>query len=348
MFRFADPYYFLLLIPTIAAIWFVYRRSVRSGLLFSASFRLAVLKGTWRTTLSRVMPMFILIGLILSVFALARPQNVFSLIHRDTNAIAIEMVVDVSGSMEALDLSIKTGTGTRYRTRLEAVKEVFADFVKQRPDDLIGLVTFGGYASTRAPLTSDHDALLHVLKGVDIPKTVLNREGRIVNQEELNTAIGDGLATACARIKNAEPESRIIVLLSDGESNTGIIEPKQAMRAASELGIKVYTIGVGSSGLAPVKGKDMFGRDVIQRIQVSLDEELLTQIAITTGGQYFNVRNPKGLKKALEQIDKLEKTEVERDVYEQYDELFPWFLFPSLCLIALGAALNVTLARRII
>jgi Ca-activated chloride channel family protein len=260
----------------------------------------------------------------------------------------MEMVVDTSGSMKALDLSIKTATGTKYRTRLDVIKEVFADFVSRRPDDLIGLVSFGGYASTRAPLTTDHKALLHVLKGVEIIDPTTSKDGQAIDPEEARTAIGDALATACARLQDMEVKSKIVVLLTDGVSNAGIIKPEEAMNAARKLGIKVYTIGVGSTGRAPFFVTDRHGRRRMIEDRVELDEPLLRKMAATTGGRYFNVRNRKSVKQAMEEIDKLEKTTIERDVYNQYNELFPWFLTPALGLIVLGTGLNVLVTRRIV
>lgn len=348
MFRFADPYYFFLLIPAGIAAWFAYRKRITSGILFAPTFRLPAAGRTWRTYAAHVLPVLFLAGLVLAVAALARPQTVFSRTHRTADAIAMEMVVDVSGSMGALDLSTRTPAGIKYRTRLDVVKQTFAEFVEKRPDDLIGLVTFGGYATTRSPLTTDHSALLHVLQGVEIPKPAHGKNGQIINQEELLTAIGDALATACGRLEHAEPKSKIIVLLSDGESNTGIIRPEQAMKAAKELGVKVYTIGVGSTGRAPFMGRDIFGRKSIQYAHVTLDEALLKNIADTTGGRYFNVRDPGGLEKAMKDIDNLEKTKIEREEYNQYNELFHWLLGPALGLIVLGTGLNMMIAKRII
>jgi len=348
MLTFGDPFYFFLLLPAAAAAWFIYRRRVRAGIIFSAVSRCAQAGATWRVRASQVLPLLFLAGLVLAIVALARPRTVFSKTRRTTDVVAIQMVVDISGSMEALDLSIRTATGMDYRTRLEAVKEAFAEFVARRPDDLIGLVTFGGYASTRAPLTTDHDALVHVLDGIEVPKPYQDGEGRILNQEELLTAIGDGLATAVARMQDTDVKSRIVVLLSDGESNTGIIEPEQAVEAARELDIKVYTIGVGRTGRAPFKARDLFGRDTIRHAHVSLDETLLRKIATDTGARYYNVSNPKGLEKTMAEINELEKTEVEREEYLQYNELFPWFLGPSLCLVLLGTGLNMMMARRIV
>ncbi|MDI6774601.1 MAG: VWA domain-containing protein [Verrucomicrobiota bacterium] len=350
MFQFASPYAFFLLIPVGIAAWFVCRRSIRSGILFAPTARLPTRTATWRARAANILPALLIAGLAAAVVALARPQTVLSIIRRAVDVIAIEMVLDCSGSMEALDLSQigMDGSIVKEKTRLDAVKESFADFVRKRPDDLIGIITFGGYASTRAPLTLDHEALFHILKGIEIPKPNQSRDGQIVNQEELLTAVGDALATACARMQKTESKSKIVVLLSDGESNTGIIKSAEAAQAAKKLGIKVYTIGIGSNRRAPVRMRDMFGRSVIGMAQVTLDEELLLDIAKTTGGRYYNVLNPKGLEEAMDEIDRMEKTRIERDVYRQHTELFPWFLGPALGLIALGAGLNMLWTRRIV
>ncbi len=348
MFRFASPYYLFLLIPVGVASWFVFRKSIRSGIIFAPVSVIKSRTDSFRIIAARILPVLFLAGLALTALALARPQTVFSRINDKTDAIGIEIVVDVSGSMEALDLSIKTASGTKLRSRLDAAKETFGQFVNRRPDDLIGLVTFGGYATTRAPLTGDHSALLHVLEGVEIPKPSLDKQGQVMDQEELLTAIGDALATACSRLEHAKLKSKIIVLLSDGESNTGIIKPEEAIKIAKKMGIKVYTIGIGTTGRAPFRQRDMFGNSVIVHGNVVLDEAMLKKIAKDTNGQYFNVRDTGGLEQALAEIDKLEKTEVERNIFEQYNELFPWLLWPALCLITAGAGLNMMISKRII
>jgi len=348
MFQLAYPYALLMLLPLAAGAWWAFRRRVRQALLFAPASRIPREGVTFRTAASKTLPALLIAGILLCIVALARPRTVLSTVRRTADAIAIEMVVDVSGSMEALDLSVQTAAGTRVRTRLDAVKEAFADFVKQRPDDLIGIISFGGYASTRAPLTGDHAALLHVLEGISIPRREQGADGLVANREELLTAIGDALATACARLEPADLKSRIIVLLSDGESNTGIIRPEQAAEAAKKLGIRVYTIGVGTNGRAPFKAQDVFGREVVQWAEVTLDEKLLGSIAETTGGRYFNVQDPKGLKQAIGEISKLEKTEVDRTEFQQYDEWFTLALLPGLALIAVGAGANMLVSRRIV
>ncbi len=348
MFSFASPLYFLLLLPLAAAALWVYRPRVRHGLLFSRAQACQGFRPTWRQRAVRLLPAMLLLGLGCCIVALARPRTVLSRTVRTADVIAIQMVVDVSGSMEALDLSDFAGNRiVRARTRLDVVKEVFADFIRKRPDDLIGLVTFGGFAVTRSPLTSDHAALLHVLEGVEIPKASGTVDGQMLHREELMTAIGDALTTACARLRDAEPQTKIIVLLSDGESNAGIIPPEASIRVAQHLGIKVYTVAVGTSGRAPFMGRDMFGRPEIAYADIIMDEALLQRIAAETGARYFQVQDPQGLSMAMADIDRLEKTRVQRDVYEQHHEWFVHVLTPGLMLMALGASLNLANARRL-
>ncbi len=342
MLRFGNPVYLLLLIPLGVAAWWVFRRRARQAMLFAPMHRIPAGHATWRTRMRPLAPLMFLAGTALCIVALARPQTVFSRTFRRADAIAIQMVVDCSGSMAALDFDIQN----LQRTRLHVVKETFIRFVEQRRGDLVGLITFGGFVSSRVPLTLDHQAIEHSLRGVEIPRTAYDSNGRILNEEEFNTAIGDALATACARLEKADVKSRIIVLLTDGVSNTGIIKPEDATKAAKALGIKVYTIGVGSNmAEAPVLGRDMYGRPAIGRISVEIDESTLRRIADGTGGHYFNVTDPKGLERAMESINKLEKTTVNTELYNQYDEHFAWFLIPGIALVALGAALNTWLGR---
>jgi Ca-activated chloride channel family protein len=259
------------------------------------------------------------------------------------------MTVDVSGSMEALDLSPKVSDLSRASTRLDVVKELFAKFVCARPDDLIGLVTFGGYASTRSPLTADHEALLHVLKGVQVPAMSFDANGNIVDRDETMTAVGDGLATALARLKNAETKSRIVILLSDGVSNTGAVEPDAAAAAAAKLGIRVYTIGVGTqTSRTPFRARDIFGRTTVQYANMSFDESQLKSIAKKTGARYFGVRDAKGLSTALAEIDQLEKTSLDRTVFQRYREFFPPFLLSGVLLILAAVSVQMSASRRLV
>ncbi|MDD3545193.1 MAG: VWA domain-containing protein [Kiritimatiellae bacterium] len=340
MFSFATPLAFLLLLPWAAAAWRLYRTGAKSGILFAATARLPVKTAGWRVAAARSVPPLFLAGSLLMIIAAARPRTALSRQARSVDAIAINMVVDVSGSMDALDL---TPPGQPYKTRLDVVKDMFAKFVGERPDDLIGLVTFGGFASTRAPLTADHRTLLHVLKGVEIPRD----QGS--DQEELQTAVGDGLATGVARLTDAEPQSRIAILLSDGESNTGIITPEQAADAASKTGVRVYAIGVGSnSSRTPFKTRDMFGRETVAYANVAFDEKQLQEIAAKTGGRYFSVSDHDGLKSALDDINTLETTKIDRQIYRRYDERFVSFLLWGAALTAAALTLNMQFVRRLL
>ena len=343
--NFATPLAFLLLIPWAVAAWRLYRTGARAGVLFAPTHRLPDKTAGWRVALARAVPLLFLLGTLLLIIAAARPRTTLARERRSVNAIAIEMVVDVSGSMEALDL---TPSGQDYKTRLDVVKEMFAKFVEERTEDLIGLVTFGGYASTRAPLTADHRALVHVLKGVEIPRAQIDAQGRPVDQEETLTAIGDGLATGVARLTDAEPKTRIIILLSDGESNTGIITPDQAADAAAKTGMRVYAIGVGSNNRTPFKTRDLFGRETIAYADASFDETQLKNIASKTNGRYFSVRDNDGLKNALEEINTLETTKIDRQVYQRYDEHFIRFLLWGAALAALAITLNMNLTKRLL
>ena len=344
---FAWPLCFLLSVPLALAAWRMLRRGRRAGIKFAPVRRLPARTAGWRARVANLAPWFFLAGAALLIIASARPRTSLARSSRSVDAIAIAMAVDVSGSMEALDFTAR-GASTE-KTRLDVVKEMFAKFVEARPDDLIGLVTFGGFASTRVPLTADHEVLLHVLKGVKVPSLAYDANGRPVDQEEQMTAIGDGLATAIARVKDADMKSKIVILLSDGVSNTGAVEPDAAAAAAAKLGIRVYTIGVGTrSNRTPFRVRDMFGRSAIQYADMSFDESQLKSIASKTGARYFGVRDEGGLKAALEEIDSLEKTTLDRTAYQRWNEYFPWFLVPGAALLLLAVSLQMFASRRLV
>ena len=343
---------FLLAAPLLLAAWRLLRRGRKRGIKFSALSRLPVRKAGWRSAIAAASPYILLAGLALLVIAAARPRSPLAHEKRSVDAIAIAMTVDVSGSMNALDLApehVLKGRSpfTMEMTRLAVVKKLFAEFVAKRPDDLIGLVTFGGYAATRAPLTADHEALLNVLKGVEIPSIALDAQGKAIAGDEQMTAIGDGLATALARLKDAKPTSKIVILLSDGVSNTGAVEPEQAAEAAAKLGVKVYAIGVGTrSRRTPIIGRDFFGRTAVQYADMTFDEQQLKSIAAKTGGRYFAVNDDKGLKAALEEIDELETTELEADAWDRWEEHFAFFLILGSLLVFAAVSLSMTASRR--
>lgn len=342
---FSFPYAFILLIPWCVACWRVCRSARSKGIVFaSAQRRFANVKPSLRQRLCRVLPFLFLVGALLLIIGAAGPRTLLSRDVRSADALAVMMAVDVSGSMRGLDLS----EGKFDRTRLDVVKQVFHDFVEKRPEDLIGLVTFGGYASVRSPLTADHRALLHTLKGVQIPgeKGDVDDRGRPVTQDELLTAIGDGLAVSLMRVKHAEPKTKIIILLSDGENTAGAVTPVEAAKAAADLGVRVYTIGVGSTGYTKVRLVNAFGQEVLADAHMTLDETTLKKIAETTGAQYANVREPAQLEAFLQQIAELETTQVERQIYSRYaSQARGWLLAGGGCSV-LAALLLTAWTRR--
>lgn len=328
MLRPADPLYLLLLGPALlAAVVLLRRRNVRT-MPFSAVRRLPGRSGTWRSRAAESAPFLFLAGILLSVLALARPQAVTRQQRRTVDAIAIQMVVDVSGSMSARLLPAgSTQLSPEAKTRLEAVKDAFSGFVARRPADLIGLVTFSGYATAPVPLTLDHETVLTSLQAVDTAHGPAGGPGgSLPEQEELLTAIGDGLALACARLRDAEPRTRIAVLLSDGRESPGIgcVSLAQAVGIARRLGIKVYTLGVGTD-------KD------------GLDEKALQRIAEATGGRYVAVANRQALEQALREIDRHEKTPVKQEDTVSTSEHFAPFLGTALLLVAVAVSLNTVI-----
>ena len=345
---FANPWFLVLFVPLGFAAWRLLRRGRRSGIRFSAVGRLPPKTAGWRAKVAALTPFLLLAGLGLLTVAAARPRTSLAREKKSVDAIAIAMTVDVSGSMDALDLTPKGERFSRDTTRLAVVKKLFAEFVGKRPDDLIGLVTFGGYASTRSPLTADHDALLNVLKGVEIPSIALDAQGNAIARDEQMTAIGDGLATALARLKDAKPTTKIVILLSDGVSNTGAVEPDEAAAAAAKMGVKVYAIGVGTRARrTPIFGKDFFGRAVVQYADMTFDEKQLKSIAQKTGGTYFPVNDRDSLEKALEEIDQLETTELDADIYNRWREHFTLFLLVGALFVLTAVTLSMSASRRV-
>ena len=326
--RLAAPWALALFLPWAFAAWRMLRRTRGGAIPFPGARRLAVRPPTLRQRLGALPAPLLLAGLAAGIVALARPQAQFALTTESKDALAIEMAIDVSGSMMALDMATAAAPD---RTRLDAVKETFRQFVEARPNDLIGLVAFGGFATTRCPLTADHDALLAVLAETRIPGS----NGESIEEGEAETAIGDGLAMACARLAAAtNVSSHVAILLSDGVNNYGLATPAEATALAKRRGVKVYTIGVGTTGPVPTFGIDRFGRKVRTRTFGEIDEKALRRIADETGGRYFNVRTEGALAEALEEIDALEKTTVEVERRVRREERFA----PSL---ALGLALSL-------
>jgi Ca-activated chloride channel family protein len=337
-FEFSNPV--LLLSALLAPLVFVQASRLPAVVHYSSLRLVESTKSSLRARLAWLpAALFALASLALSV-ALAGPRtgNAVSEVKRE--GIAIGMVVDRSGSMEARDF-VRGDTST---SRLDVVKKIFNDFVQGggsfgegRPDDLIGLVTFARYADGLCPLTLDHGNLMSILDQIETP----------LDQGEDGTAVGEGLALAVERLRRQEAASKIIILLTDGVNNAGEIEPLQAAELAAQYGIKVYTIGAGYTGFAPYPVRRADGRTSLQRVPVEIDEVTLQRIAQRSGGRYFHATNEQGLRDVVEEIGRLERSEVSEVRYLEYEVHFAPFVSIALALVALAALLSSTWLRRL-
>jgi Ca-activated chloride channel family protein len=216
---------------------------------------------------------------------------------------------------------------------------------------LIGVVAFGGFADSKCPLTLDHGALVDIVNGLAVPKPVRDRKGQVINQqalqEELATAIGDGVALGTDRLRGAKAKSKVLILLTDGDNNAGAVDPREAAAIAQETGIKVYTIGIGRNGVVRIPQEDQFGQRVLVPAQFRIDEQLLRDMAETAGGEYFHASDSDGLAGVYAQIDRLEKSEFHETKYSEYTELFAWFAGPGLALVLAAGVLRETRFRSL-
>jgi Ca-activated chloride channel family protein len=269
--------------------------------------------------------------IILLVFALARPQSGKAHSKVTTEGIDIVLALDVSGSMLAEDFQLKN----KRRNRLYVSKEVVKDFIEWRENDRIGMVVFAGQAYTQCPLTLDYDVLLQFLEKVEI------------GMVEDGTAIGSAIGVCVNRLKTSKAKSKVVILLTDGRNNAGGIDPLTAAELAKTFGMKIYTVGAGTKGLAPYPVKNLFGLKTYRSIQIDIDEEGLTEIAKITGGKYFRATDTASLKEVYRQIDSLEKTEMEEAKYTEYSELFTYLLIPALGILLFEVVLANTRFRRI-
>lgn len=324
------PWFFLVALAAIPAWWWSSRGAGR--VVFSSLRALPGAGETWRTRLSWVPDVMMGLAIVAFAIALAGPRKgkQETRIHRE--GIAVLMAVDVSGSMRALDLSKRN----RELTRLDAVKEVFAQFADGRDDDAIGLVAFARYAETRSPLTLDHGNL-----------TVAAQQLDFAPEDEDGTAIGAGLELAVQRLADFKARSKVIILLTDGESNVHEIDEDTAIQDAIDAGIKVYTIGAGTQGIAPIRVPVGNGRTELMQTKVSIDEATLRKIADKTGGQYFRATDNASLGRIYAQIDKLERTTFEEAAYGDHDYYFDIFMAIAMGLVVASLLLRATALRRL-
>ena len=329
--EFLNPeYFFLLALIPIIILWNYFNKNkINNSIRFSNTNAFEGLNNFY-SILKSSLKIIRLVSLVLIIIALARPQVIDTSTRVKTNSgIDIIMAIDVSASMLAKDLK---------PNRLDALKNVADEFIKNRVSDRIGLVEYAGESYTKTPLTTDKSIILQSL-----------REIKYNNIIEGGTAIGMGLATSVNRIKDSKAKSKVIILLTDGVNNAGFIDPITAAELAKEFQIKIYSIGLGTNGLAlsPV-GIDVRGKFNYANVQVEIDEKLLTQISEMTGGKYFRATDNNRLEEIYSDINKLERTEIEEFKYYSVDEKFRYFLVPAILLIVFELVMKFTILRSFI
>ncbi len=327
-FRFEDPW--LLLILLSLPILILRERTIASVINYSS---LASLKAVSQhhSKIKAMVPIVLrFIAITLFIIAFARPQEGHKRTEILSQGVDIVLAIDKSGSMQALDFK-KNETQV---TRLSVVKDVVAEFVKNREMDRIGMVVFGANAFTQCPLTLDQNILLSFLD-----KLKIGMAGDA-------TAIGSAIGISARRLKDLKSKSKVIILLTDGRNNSGAISPLQAAEIAKSLGIKVYTIGVGKRGKAPFLVDSIFGKRLIYQ-NVDIDEEVLNKISKMTDAKYFRATDLKSLKDIYKQIDLLEKSEVKSIDHSEHKELFHYFLIPGLILLLTEIVFSNSFLRRL-
>jgi Ca-activated chloride channel homolog len=337
-----------LLVPLVWAVWL--RQHRRAAIRFSGIDRLQRQKPTAAVRLRAVVPVLRTLALAAMVIAIARPRKGNEETRIVAEGIAVEMVVDTSTSMLAEDFAV----GEDHKNRLDVVKQVFRGFVKGdetlpgRESDLIGMIAFARYADSKCPLTLDHENLLEALEKTQI----------VTARGEDGTAIGDAIALGVERLQNIkrrrqqtsrpeEVKSKVMIVLTDGENNAGEIAPTKAAEMASAFGIRIYTIGTGTKGEAPFPTRDFMGRRKLIPMRVNIDEETLTKVAQVTGGKYFRATDRNKLREIYEEIDALERSEIEEVRYMQYAEKAPPLLLLAFGLLGAEVLLVNTRFRKI-
>jgi Ca-activated chloride channel family protein len=332
MIRFLQPQWFWLLacVPLVM-IW-----RGRSGPVAAIEYSNVGLAGeVARATRSRAGSLIWLLAIVagvLMIAGLARPQRLDSRTVVKLNGIDIVLGIDISGSMQALDFAM----GQKRINRIEVVKSVVSKFVEERPDDRIGLVAFAGVPFLISPLTLDHDWLQGNLGRLSV--TSATDDG---------TAIGSAIAACVNRLRPTAAKSKVVILLTDGVNNTGKISPLAAAEAAKSMGVKIYTIGVGVRGKAPIPVKDDSGRVHVIMADVDVDEKTLQAIASETGGKFYRATDTDSLQKIYDEINRFEKTAQTVQRFEHVEELYPWLLIPALVILGLGSLIQHTRLRRL-
>ncbi len=320
-------FFWLFLLLPLIIVWYVVKHKKQTAELKMSTIKGFKLTNSWLPKAKHGLFILRVLALSLVITAMARPRTVdVSTKTKSTRGIDIVIAIDVSASMLAKDL---------LPNRLEALKKVASEFIKSRPNDRIGIVEYAGEAYTKTPITSDKAIVLRALNDIKYNTTI-----------EGGTAIGSGLATAVNRIKDSKAKSKVIILLTDGVNNSGFIDPKTASELAVAYDIKVYTIGIGTNGMAlsPVSILPN-GNFHYERVPVEIDEELMKEIAKVTGGKYFRADNNKKLESIYEEINKLEKTDVEEFKYYNYEEKYRPLIVLAFALLLFEFIMRSTLFR---
>ena len=324
-------YLFLLLLLIPYIVWYIMRRKKTEPTMQVSTTRMYMnAPKSWKVYLLHAPFALRIVTFIMIVLVLARPQTTDNWQNTEIEGIDIMLAVDVSTSMLAEDLK---------PNRLEAAKQVAAEFINGRPNDNIGLTIFAGEAFTQCPLTIDHSVLLNLFNSIscDIAQKGLIQDG---------TALGMGLANAVSRLKDSKAKSKVVILLTDGVNNMGDISPLTAAEIAKQFGIRVYTIGVGTNGTAPYPLQTYTGVKYIQT-PVEIDEETLTQISGTTNGNYFRATSNSKLKEVYEEIDKLEKTKLNVKEFSKREEAYGIFALIAFICILLEVLMRNTVLKKI-
>jgi Ca-activated chloride channel family protein len=330
---FAHPYLLLLLLLLPLAAWLKGRRGQPPAFVYSSTQLLRGVQEISKSNAGGFLAALRWFALALFIIALSQPRlTKFDTTKATASGVDIVVAFDLSGSMAAEDFEIK---GERVN-RVKIAKSVLEKFVAKRPSDRIGLVAFGTQAYIASPITLDHDFLLKNLERMDL---------NTINGNQ--TAIGSALSTGVNRLRELKSKSKIIILMTDGVNNAGKVAPLTAAEAAQALGVKVYTIGVGTQGQAPMPATDFFGRRVYQMVPVDIDENTLTKISDMTGGKYYRADNAEKFEAIYADIDKLEKTEADVKKLAHHAELFAWLISIGVVLLTAEVALGQTVLRRL-
>jgi len=331
---FAHPYVLLFLLALPLAAWLKGRRGKPPAFVYSSVQLLRGVQDITKSQAGRLLAALRWLTLAVFIVALAQPRlTKFDTTKATASGVDIVVAFDLSGSMEAEDFEIR---GQRVN-RVTMAKDVLEKFIAKRPNDRIGLVAFGTQAYIASPITLDHDFLLKNLERLQL---------NTINGNQ--TAIGSALSTAVNRLRELKnSKSRIVILMTDGQNNAGKVAPLTAAEAAQALGVKVYTIGVGTQGQAPTPARDMFGRRVYQMVPVDIDEETLQKISDLTGGKYYRADNADKFQAIYAEIDKLEKTEADVKKFARHTELFLWLITLGVVLLTAEIALGQTVLRRL-